>query len=180
MAEWCGAYEVEVWAYCLMPNHVHLIAVPRTAEGLNRAIGEVHRRYSRMVNFRENWRGHLWQGRFASYVLDEPYLLTAVRYIEVNPVRAGLVESPSRYRWSSAAAHVRGRDDALVRASPLNRLVPNWRGFLARVIREEDIKVLRAHERTGRPLGDEEFLATLEKDLGRILRRQKPGPKSDR
>jgi len=180
MAEWCGAHKVEVWAYCLMPNHVHLIAVPKTADGLNRAIGEAHRRYSRMVNVREKWRGHLWQGRFASYALDEPYLLTAARYIELNPVRAGLVRSPSRYRWSSAAAHMRGRDDALVRVRPLNRRAPNWRGFLARVIREEDINILRAHERTGRPLGDEKFLATLEKDLGRILRRQKPGPKPSR
>ena len=174
MAEWSGAYQVEIWAYCLMPNHVHLIAVPHSADGLRRAIGEVHRRYTRMVNFREGWRGHLWQGRFASCVLDEPYLLTAARYV---PVRAGLINAPSRYRWSSAAAHVRGRDDALVRVAPLTKMVPNWRGFLARAIREEDIKTLRAHERTGRPLGEEEFLATLEDKLGRILRRQKPGPK---
>jgi len=160
-----------------MPNHVHLIAVPHSADGLRRAFGEVHRRYTRMVNFREGWRGHLWQGRFASFVLDEPYLLTAARYVELNPVRAGLINAPSRYAWSSAAAHVRGRDDALVRVAPLTKLVPNWRGFLARVIRERDIKVLRAHQRTGRPLGEEDFLATLEQDLGRILRRQKPGPK---
>ena len=177
MAEWCAAHEVEIWAYCLMPNHVHLIAVPHSADGLRRAIGEVHRRYTRMVNFREGWRGHLWQGRFASFVLDEPYLLTAARYVELNPVRAGLIKAPSRYRWSSAAAHVRGRDDALVRVAPLAKLAPNWRGFLARVIREEDMKILCAHERTGRPLGEEKFLATLEQKLGRILRRQKPGPK---
>jgi len=132
----------------------------------------------RLVNFREGRRGHLWRGRFASFVLDEPYLLTAARYIELNPVRARLVQSPSRYRWSSAAAHVRGRDDALVAVGPLLELAPNWRAFLARVTREEDIKLLRAHESTGRPLGDEEFLAALEQDLGRILRRQKPGPKS--
>jgi putative transposase len=95
MAEWWGAYEVEVWAYCLMPNHVHLTAVLGTAEGLTRAIGEAHRRCSRMVKFREKWRGHLWQGRYASYVLDEVYLLAAARYGEMNPVRAGLIESPS-------------------------------------------------------------------------------------
>jgi putative transposase len=160
-----------------MPNHVHLIAVPQTADGLRRAIGEVHRRYTRMVNFREGWRGHLWQGRFASFVLDEPYMLTAARYVELNPVRAGLINAPSRYRWSSAAAHVRGRDDALVKVAPLLREVTNWRGFLARVLREEEIKILRSHEHTGRPLGEEAFLATLEEDLGRILRRQKPGPK---
>jgi putative transposase len=177
MGEWCGAHGVKILAYCLMPNHVHLIAVPQTADGLARAIGEVHRRYTRMVNSREGWRGHLWQGRFSSFVLDEPYLLTATRYIELNPVRAGLINAPTRYRWSSAAAHVRGKDDVLVRVKPLLKLVPNWRGFLARVIREDDVELLRTHERTGRPMGDEEFVATLEHDLGRILRRQKPGPK---
>jgi putative transposase len=180
MAEWCGAHQVEIWAYCLMPNHVHLIAVPHSSDGLRRAIGEVHRRYTRMVNLREGWRGHLWQGRFASFVVDEPYLLTAVRYVELNPVRAGLVKAPARYRWSSAAAHTRGRDDALVRVAPLAKRVRNWRGFLARVVRAEDIEVLRAHERTGRPLGEEKFLARLEQNLGRILRRQKPGPKQSR
>ena len=81
MAEWCNALEVEILAYCLMPTHVHLIAVPQSADGLGRAIGEAHRRYTRMINFRERWRGHLWQGRFASFVLDEPYLLTAARYV---------------------------------------------------------------------------------------------------
>ena len=177
MGQWCDTHEVEILAYCLMPNHVHLITVPQSADGLKRAIGEVHRRYTRMVNFREGWRGHIWQGRFASFVLDEPYLLTAARYIELNPVRARLINAPSRYRWSSAAAHVRGRDDSLVQVAPLLELAPNWRAFLARVIREEDIKLLRSHERTGRPLGEEEFLATLEQDLGRILKRRKPGRK---
>jgi putative transposase len=177
MAEWCGFHSVEIWAYCLMPNHVHLIAVPESADGLARAIGEVHRRYTRMVNLREGWRGHLWQGRFASFVLDEPYLLTAARYVELNPVRAGLVKAPGRYQWSSAAAHVRGKDDALARVAPVLELAPKWRAALARVIREEDIRVLRAHEHTGRPLGDEAFLTTLENGLGRILKRQKPGPK---
>jgi len=160
-----------------MPNHIHLIAVPQSADGLRRAIGEAHRRYTRMVNFREGWRGHLWQGRFASFVLDEPYLLTAARYVELNPVRAGLINSPSRYPWSSAGEHVRGRDDALVKVAPLLQLATNWRRFLTRVVREEDLKLLRSHEHTGRPLGDEAFLASLEQNLGRILRRQKPGPK---
>ena len=85
MGQWCTVHQVEIWAYCLMPNHVHLIAVPVSPDGLRLAIGEVHRRYTRMVNFREGWRGHLWQGRFASFVLDEPYVLTAVRYVELNP-----------------------------------------------------------------------------------------------
>ena len=84
MAEWCNRCGVAVWAYCLMPNHTHLIAVPQTEEGLRKAVGEAHRRYSRMINFREGWRGYLWQGRFSSFVMDERYLLTAVRYIELN------------------------------------------------------------------------------------------------
>lgn len=90
MGAWCSEYGVEIWAYCLMPNHVHLVAVPKEKDSLNRAIGEAHRRYTRMVNFREGWRGHLWQGRFASYVMDEKYLLACVRYVENNPVRAKL------------------------------------------------------------------------------------------
>ena len=179
MAQFCKAEQVAIWAYCLMPNHVHLIAVPRTTEGLRRAIGEAHRRYTRMVNFRERWRGHLWQGRFASYVLDETYVLTAARYVELNPVRAGLVNTPRQYRWSSAAAHLRGKDDALVRVGPLLQLEPNWRRFLTRVIREEDLKTLRAHEHTGRPPGEEAFLESLEQNLGRILKRQQPGPKGE-
>lgn len=118
MATWCEKQAVQVWAYCLMPNHVHLIAVPKRADGLRRAIGEAHRRYTRYVNFREGWRGHLWQGRFASYVLDESHLLAAARYVELNPVRAGLATAPSDYRWSSAWAHLKGKDDGLVRVSP--------------------------------------------------------------
>ncbi len=133
-----------------------------------------------MVNFREGWRGHLWQGRFSSFVLDERYVLTAARYVELNPVRARLISAPSRYPWSSALAHVRGRDDTLVRVKPLLQLVPDWRRFLTKVIREEDLELLRAHEHTGRPLGDEAFLASLEQNLGRILRRRKPGPKVKR
>src|SRR5713226_7881727 len=82
-----------------MPNRVHLIAAPQSADGLRRGIGEAHRRYTRRVNFRAGWRGHLWQGRFASFALDDSYLLTAARYVELNPVRAGLVNAPSRYRW---------------------------------------------------------------------------------
>ena len=96
MAQFCRAEQVAIWAYCLMPDHVHLIVVPQSAESLRRAIGEAHRWYTRWINFREGWRGHLWQGRFASFVMDEDHLLTAARYVELNPVRAGLVQAPSR------------------------------------------------------------------------------------
>ncbi|MEW5980395.1 MAG: transposase, partial [Acidobacteriota bacterium] len=105
VSEWCAKHCVRIWAWCLMPNHVHLIAVPSSPESLARAIGEAHRRYTRRINFRENWRGHLWQERFASFPLDENYLLAAARYVEMNPVAAGLVAHPGEYPWSSARAH---------------------------------------------------------------------------
>jgi len=91
MSEWCGKCDVEIWAYCLMPNHIHMIAVPESEQGLSRAIGEAHRRYTRMINLRKRWTGYLWQGRFASFPMDEDHLLAAVRYVEMNPVRARMV-----------------------------------------------------------------------------------------
>jgi putative transposase len=179
VAEWCGRRGVEVWAYCLMPNHVHLIVVPESADGLRRAIGEAHRRYTRRVNFRQGWRGHLWQGRFASFPMDDAYTLQAARYIELNPVRARLVRKPQRYRWSSAAAHVVGEDDGLVRAAPLLEMVGDgeWLGFLGQAVTAEQAAWFRRHERTGRPLGGERFVTRVEKLLGRVLRPRKPGRK---
>lgn len=177
MAQWCRTCSVEVWAYCLMPNHVHLIAVPDSGDSLRRGIGEAHRRYSRMINFREGWRGHLWQGRFSSFPMDEIYLLAAARYIEMNPVRAELVPDAESWPWSSVRAHLAGEDDGLVRVNPLLEIVGNWREFLGRISKGEEIKKIRRHERTGRPLGGENFIKGLESLLGRCLRPQKPGPK---
>jgi len=176
MAEWCRKCQVAIWAWCLMPNHVHLIAVPQNTEGLARAIGEAHRRYSRRINFREGWRGHLWQERFASFPMDENYLLAAARYVEMNPVRAGMVHTPEDYRWSSAHAHLEGHDDLLVKVAPLLEMVGDWRVFLDSD-EEIDKDRLRQHERTGRPLGRESFVEGLEADLNRELRPRKPGPK---
>lgn len=177
MAEWCGVYGVKILAYCLMPNHVHLVAVPGSPDGLRRAIGKAHLRYTRRVNFREGWRGHLWQGRFASFVMDEPYLRAAVRYVERNPVRAKLVSQPWDWPWSSAAAHLAGRDDELVTVEPMRILVSDWRRYLAGPDEEAVAKAFRQHESTGRPVGDEGFLARLEAIVGRLLRPQKPGRK---
>jgi putative transposase len=180
MAQWCSRCSVEIWTYCLMPNHVHLIAVPESEDGLRSAIGEAHRRYTRRINFREGWRGHLWQGRFASYVMEERYLLAAARYIEMNPVRAGLVDRPEEYPWSSGAGHILGRNDRLVKVSPLLELVDDWGRFIAGQIADRDVSLLRKHERTGRPLGGEGFIDRLERALSRSLRKQKPGPKPNR
>jgi putative transposase len=177
MAEWCNRCKVQIWSYCLMPNHVHLIAVPDSEDGLRRAIGEAHRRYTRYVNFQKGWKGHLWQGRFASFPMDEQYLIAAARYIELNPVRAGIVKKPEDYKWSSASAHLQGEDDILVKVEPLNKIVPNWQSLLATNVVKKEYETIRRHERTGRPLGDNGFLSRLEKQTGRILKRRKPGPK---
>ncbi|MDP8225022.1 MAG: transposase [Candidatus Lernaella stagnicola] len=124
MAGWCTKHAVEIWGYCLMSNHVDLIAVPtRTEESLRLAIGEGHRRYTRRIKFREGWRGHLWQERFHSYPMDEYPLLAAARYVKQNPVRAGMLEKAGDYPWSSAAAHLAGRDDRLVLVKPLLEMI---------------------------------------------------------
>jgi putative transposase len=177
MTQWCREEGVAIWSYCLMPNHSHLIAVPSSEDGLRWAIGESHRRYTRRVNFREGWRGCLWQGRFASFVMDEPYLLAAARYIELNPVRARLVDSPGDWPWSSAKAHLEGRDDQLVQVAPLLAMIADWDSLLKSAVPEEEIRDLRRHGRTGRPLGDEAFLGRLEEIVGRIVKPQKRGPK---
>ena len=180
MAEWCNRCKVEVWAYCLMPNHVHLIAVPATEDGLYRAIGEAHRRYTRHINFQKGWKGHLWQGRFASFPMDEQYLLAAARYIELNPVKAGLVKRPGDYQWSSAKAHLQREDDILVKAEPLLEIAGDWPALLAEALPEHDEEKFLSHERSGRPLGDDRFLSRLEKITCRVLRKQKPGPKKEK
>jgi len=178
MSEWCMTFQVDVWAYCLMPNHIHLIAVPETKDGLNLAIGEAHRRYSRRINFREGWRGHLWQGRFSSFILDDRYLLACTKYVELNPVRAGLVKKPEDWPWSSAGSHMNGKDDILVKTKPLLEIVNKpWEMFLVSDTQEQEIALLRKHERTGRPLGGDSFIESLERLLDRDLKPQKPGPK---
>lgn len=177
LSHWCGRCGVAVWAYCLMPNHVHLIVVPGSADALRRALGEAHRRYTRRINFGHGWRGHLWQGRFGSYPMDECYLLRAARYIEHNPVRAKLCEVPWSWPWSSAAAHVAGCDDDVVCVRPLLERAPDWRGFLAKGLDAEDAERWRRHERTGRPLGPPAFLDRIEQTLARSVRPAKPGRK---
>lgn len=177
MADWCNRCEVEIWAYCLMPNHVHLVSVAHSEDGLRKAIGEAHRRYTRHINSRNDWKGHLWQGRFASYPMDESSLLAAVRYILLSPVRAGIVRKPHTYRWSSCKAHLEGRDDILVKTAPLAAFVSDWPAFLEEEIEPEQYAAIRSHEKTGRPLGDDTFLEKLEQLTARSLKKKKPGPK---
>ena len=172
LAEQCKAARVAIWAWCLMPNHVHLIAVPEDTTGLAVAIGETHKRYTRAVNRRRGWVGHLWQGRFASCPMDEPHALMAARYIERNPDRAGLVQNAWDWRWSSARAHLEGIDDGLTSHGTLDDLVSDWRAWLAAPPPDGQTDRLRHHLQTGRPLGDQAFLARVEKATSRLSRRQ--------
>ena len=185
LVEWCRRHGVRILAYCLMPNHVHLILVPPSENGLCRAIGEVHRRYTRRVNFREGWRGHLWQGRFASFAMDQEYLLSAARYVERNPVKAKLVRRAEDWPWSSAASHAAGRGDAVAQGDWLTGLTAGWVCSWAEFLGGPDdpglAAAMRRCENTGRPLGATTFLGQLEALLGRPLLPRTPGrPRRDR
>ena len=177
-AERCG---VRVWGYCLMPNHVHLVLVPSTASSLARAVGEVHRRYTRRINFREGWRGYLWRGRFGSCVMDETHLLRAMAYVERNPVKAGLIERAEDWPWSSAACHAGVEASPFVERQWLTDRIGGWAcswgEYLAQNDSVETARLLRSRESTGRPLGDEAFLKTVGQLLGRNVLPKKPGRK---
>ncbi|WP_236015193.1 transposase [Geomonas anaerohicana] len=166
---------VEILAWCLMTNHVHFIVVPETELSLARAFGEAHRSYTRMKNFREDVRGYLFQGRFGSCVLDELHLIAAARYVNLNPVRAKMVNAAWDYEWSSARFHVGVRgSDPLVKDRTLKGLVNNWREILTEGNEDVD-KQLRERFRTGRPLGNDDFLLKVERITGRDLSKKKPG-----
>ena len=170
-------YGLRVWAYCLMDNHVHLIVVPEKETSLTRAISATHETYTRMINFRQGWRGYLWQGRFKSMPLDEKYLYAAVRYVELNPVRAGIVKYPQDYTWSSAQFHILGTPNSVLSHFYLLDEISDWKKYLSQ---EEDLletKAIRRHTESGRPLGSESFMNQLEAQVKRKLRKQKTGPK---
>ena len=175
LGEQACRYRLEIWAYCLMTNHVHLVVVPREEQSLTRAIAETHRRYTRAVNFREGWRGYLWQGRFGSVALDEAHLVAAVRYVERNPVVAGLVAQAEAYPWSSARAHVQKLPDPVLTSHFLKERIPDWAAFLRDATDDRMGDILRRHSSVGRPLGNAQFLEGLETVTGRRLRRGRPG-----
>ncbi len=178
----CTAAGVSCLAWCAMTNHVHLILVPTDEDGLRAALAQAHRRYARRINAAHGWTGYLFQGRFASYPMDTAHLLTAIRYVELNPVRAGLVRKAQAWRWSSARAHVENRADGLTDLAGVKGLHRNWRSMLRRGLEagdlsEDEVSAIEARERTGRPLGDNAFIERLEAVTGRHLQKRKPGPK---
>jgi putative transposase len=168
---------VDIWAYCLMPNHVHLVVVPKRQDSLSFLFRNAHREYARIVNAREGWQGHLWQERFHSFVMDETHLLATVRYVELNPVRAGLCDQPEEWRWSSVHAHINGTNDRLVNVLPMADRIQDWPRYLSVPETEKKLMAIRRHSQTGRPIGGESFVDELERKSGRQLRKRRPGRK---
>lgn len=169
LAEACRRHGVAIWAYCLMPNHVHLVAVPESAEGLGRALARAHRRYTTIINRRQGWRGYLWQGRFGSFPMDELHLRAAVGYILLNPVRAGLAPDAGAWPHSSWAAHATGEPDPLVDPAPLERALGPVDRLVELRLGGELLESFRRHTRSGRPMGSPTFLKKVELATGRRL-----------
>lgn len=153
---------LDVWAYCLMPDHVHLIGVPKEENALSRCLKATHGRYTRYINQRTASQGQFWQGRYASHLLDEDYLLACARYIEINPVKRNYVDQPEDWQWSSAKAHIMKIDDPLVRGPLLERVDIKWQDFLAQTRPPEEADLFYRHEKTGLPLGSKKFLAMVQ------------------
>ena len=171
-------FEIEIIAYCLMSNHVHLVAVPSDVTGLHRTLKAVHGQYAQRVNRMRGQKGHLWQGRYFSSPLDADYLLNAVRYVELNPVRARMVARAEDYTWSSAAAHCGLCNDSLVDRQPRSRFlagIVDWSQWLTEKFTEETLATLRHHGSQNLPCGSTEFVAQLETAAGRHLRFRPPG-----
>jgi putative transposase len=163
-------HDFQIWAYCLMPNHVHIVGVPGAEESLSSVFRTVHMMYSQHFNHKAKAVGHLWQGRYYSCALDERHVYAAVRYVELNPVRGGLVAAPQDYPWSSARAHLNRADDPVLSGRCfLTETVTDWASYLgADPDREATEGIIKA-TRSGRPCGREEFVQQIEGILHRRL-----------
>lgn len=177
LAEASRAAGTQVWAWVLMPNHVHLILVPADEDGLRRALAPVHRRYAGRIHARERRTGHFWQGRFGAVAMDEAHLAAAIRYVALNPVRARLVRRAEDWRWSSVHAHLAGHGDGLTSVAPVLERFPRFADLLDAGPDEAAFERLRRGVTIGRPVGSEAFMAEAERATGRPLRPGKRGPK---
>lgn len=179
LRSYCERYGVDVLAYCLMTNHIHIVAVPGSEDGLQRVLKPLHMRYAQRVNRARGWKGHLWQGRFFSSPLDEPYLWAAIRYVERNPVRTGMVAVAESYPWSSAAGHCGLRVDPLLVVGEewksLLNAIDDWSAWLSMNEESEKLDVLRKHIEKGLPCGDEGFVRKLGRKIGRVLEARPQG-----
>jgi putative transposase len=172
----CTKYKVEIWAYCLMTNHVHLVAVPENEKSISQTLHYAHSQYSRYFNAKYGFSGHVFEKRPDVCVMDDEHASNAIRYIERNPVRAGMIERAEKYLWSSAAAHCGLRDDILLSANcPLIGVVENWSEWLRIDDTEEDKTAIREHTSKGRIWCSPEMLRQLEQITGKSLTPRRPG-----
>lgn len=163
-------YSLKVWAYCLMKNHVHFIAVPMAADSLAKTFNTLHMRYSLYFNMRNKATGHLWQGRFFSCVLDERHLYAGIRYVENNPVRARIVERAEEYKWSSAKSRVKKKTDpVLSEGCHIVEEIKDWASYLREKVESSLVANIRQNTKTGRPCGDDGFMQRMEGLLDRRL-----------
>jgi putative transposase len=170
LGEYIERYDIDVWAYCLMPNHVHFVCVPKAEGALARAFNTLHMRYAQYFNGKHAAHGHLWRGRFMSCALDDNSVREEIRFIENNPVRVGIVARAEDYVWSSARSHVTGEPDAILRNGCfLTTEMPEWRTYLVENGEESVLRRVRERLRTGRPAGDVDFIRKLEGIIGRRL-----------
>jgi putative transposase len=169
---------VRVLGWCLMTNHVHLVLLPGRKDSVSVLMRRVHGRYAQYYNVRWGRTGHLWQNRFYGCMLGPAHLWTAVAYVDRNPVRAGMVETATQYRWSSARAHVSGNDaDAILDMEWWERERRLWRLNWETYLLEEDgdgASALRACTYAGRPFADEEMVNELGKRFHRTWTRGRP------
>jgi putative transposase len=171
LKSYCEESHLKIYAYCLMDNHIHLVVVPEREDSLERVFKPLHMRYAQAVNRRRGWKGHFWQGRFFSSILDEAYLWTAVKYVERNPVQIGLVEYAEDYKWSSAAAHCNLRADNLLSEDlPLLKEIPDWAAWLRDREDSTAVTLLRRNTDKGIPTGSDRFISRLEALLKRPLK----------
>lgn len=175
---YCDKYDVSILAYCLMTNHVHLVLTPLSEEGLQKVLKPLHMRYSQYINKIQGWKGHLWQGRFFSSPLDEAYTWSTVRYVERNPVQAGMVATSEDYRWSSAAAHCGLEEDLSLAFLPesLGQVAQeDWSAWLALPENKETASLIWRNVEKGLPCGSDGFIDELERVAKRRLRYKPQG-----
>ena len=169
-------YQLKIWAYCLMKNHVHFIVVPSLIDSLPKTFKQVNRLYSVYFNNKKEQTGHLWQNRYYSCVLDEAHFMAAVRYVENNPVRAGIANKAEDYQWSSATSHVNNISDPILSNDlPLLDMIPDWREYLYLDKDKQASEKIRECTMSGKPAGSDLFINILEDILGTEIKFKKQG-----
>ena len=172
-------YDAEVLAYCLMPNHVHFVVVPNDSRSIEYVLRHLHMRYAQRANRQNGWTGHFWQARYFSSPLDEPHFWAALRYVELNPVRAGLCARAEDYAWSSAHAHCNARSDPVLSHDSKWRCklgaIDDWSSWLASGDDQSAVERIRKTTASGQACGSQQFVELLQSRTGRNLERRPSG-----